>query len=366
MMKTDNSGPIPRPLRLRLLDLRVRAIPAVIFAGTWIAVALMWKHNGPSPTMLGQAEPVVANVTCYKPGMLAELTVNRFQKVKAGEQIGQVMVTEPKILAASLALIKADIQMLQAEAKPIASQQVLAMDYDHLQLVWMRQRADLAMARANLQMAESEFKRTEALFKDQIVSQRVLEQAKAAQDRLRNEVEELGKLVVDTEANVTQLQVTNTPDFRKVSIDPLHAAIAAQESKLHLTEAELSPLPLKAPIDGIVTTIYLRVGEAVTPGQPIVAVATLNPVRIVGYLRPPLMVEPKVGMRVEVRTRGLRRQAGLGKVLEVGTQFETIPPTLLGPVKFANIDLGLPLDISLPPSVSIRPGELVDISFAAD
>jgi multidrug resistance efflux pump len=351
---------------LRWLDLRVRIIPALIFVGTWIAVALMWTRNGPSPIMLAEAEPVVSNVTCYKPGVLSELTVNRFQKVKTGDLIGQVMVTEPKILTASLAVIQADILMLQAEAQPVSNQQRTAMDYDHLQLVWMRQRADLAMAKANLQMADSEYKRMEALFKDQIVSQRVFEQAKAARDRLQNEVNELSILVGQAEANVALLQPTNAADITKVSVEPLRAAIAVQESKLRLTEAELSPLPLRAPMDGIVTMVYIRVGEAVTPGQPIVSVATLNPVRIIGYLRPPLITEPKVGMRVEVRTRGVHRAAGIGKVLEVGTQFENIPPTLLGPVKFANIDLGLPVDISLPPSLSIRPGELVDVCFAKE
>jgi len=365
-MNTDSSGPIPRPLRLRWLDFRVRLVPALIFAGAWVAVALVWRHSGTTPTMVGQAEPVLANVSCYKPGVLSELTAVRFQKVKAGDPVGLVMITEPRILAASLAVIQADIQMLQAEMKPVLAQQRTAMDYDQLQLDWMRQRAALAAAQVNLQLAESEYKRMEALFKDQIVSQRVFEQAKAAQDRLHSEVGELTKLVAEAGTNFNQLQLTNTQDLAKVSVDPLRASIAVQESKLRLTEAELSPLPLRAPIDGIVTTVYVRVGEAVTPGQAIVGIATLEPVRIVGYLRAPLRAEPKPGMRVEVFTRGVRRQSGVAKILEVGTQFESVPPTLLGPVKFADVVLGLPVNISLPPSLAIRAGELVDISLQAD
>ncbi len=50
-----------------------------------------------------------------------------------------------------------------------------------------------------------------------------------------------------------QLQLTNAPEIAKVSDDPLRAAIAVQEAKVRLAESELSPLPLKAPIDGIVT-----------------------------------------------------------------------------------------------------------------
>ena len=353
-------------MRLRLLDLRVRIIPVLVFAAAWGGVAVAWRHFGAAPMMVGQAEPVLASVSCYKPGVLAELTVTRFQKAKAGEAVGQVMITEPRILAASLAVIQADILMLQAEMKPVVAQQRTAMDYDQLQLDWMRQRASLATARVNLQLAESEYRRMEALFNDKIISQRVFEEAKAAQDRLRGEVAELTKLVASAGTNFAQLQVTNTQDLTKVTVDPLRASIAVQESKLRLTEAELSPLPLKAPIDGIVTTVNVRVGEAVNPGQAILNIATLEPVRIVGYLRAPLLAEPKPGMRVEVFTRGVRRRTGEAKVLEVGTQFENVPPALLGPVKFADVVLGLPVNVSLPPSLAIRPGELVDIALRAD
>jgi multidrug resistance efflux pump len=180
---------------------------------------------------------------------------------------------------------------------------------------------------------------------------------------LQKEVEELGKLVAEGETNLQYLQVTNKAEISKVSTDPLAAAIAVQESKLRLTEAELSPRVVKAPIDGIVTTIFHRAGEAVNAGQPIVAIATLSPVRIVGYLRVPLAARPTVGMEVQVRTRGLRREVGKATVTEVGTQLESVPPTLLGPINFANIVQGLPVDISLPANLNILPGELVDITL---
>jgi len=215
----------------------------------------------------------------------------------------------------------------------VAAQQHNAMDYDQLRLDWMRERTQLAAARVNFELAGTEFRRTEELFKDKIVSERVYDQAKAARDRLQNEVENLTKLVEEGEKNLQMLQLTNSKELSAVTADPLRAAIAVQESKLHLTEAELSPITITAPIDGIVNTIFHREGESVTAGQPIVAVATLNPVRL----------------------------AGQANVVEVGTQLEAVPATLLGPMKLANTELGLPVEISLPKNVRIRAGELVDI-----
>jgi multidrug resistance efflux pump len=362
-MNSAAPSPVPIPIQQRWRDARLRLLPVVVFVTVLGAIAFLWKDHIAPPTFIGQAEPVVANVSSPKPGVLAQCSVTRFQRVKAGDPVGQLMVADPRVLDSSLAVIRAEIDMLCADVKPIAAQQRTAMDYDQLRLDWMKQRAQLAGAQVNLQLAETESRRMEELFKEKIVSQRVFEQAKAARERLSREVAELTSLVTEAEQSFKMLQLTNGTDLSKVSEDPLRAAIAVQESKLRLTEAELSPVTLRAPIDGIVSLVYHQPGEAVTAGQPIIAIATLNPVRIVGYLRPPLGEDPRVGAQVEVRTRGQRREIGSANIVQVGTQLENVPPTLAIAVKPAGVELGLPVDISLPPNLKIRPGELVDVTL---
>jgi multidrug resistance efflux pump len=359
----SDSKPIPVPFSQRWHDARLRVFPAVAFCGAIAAIGLLWKSNIAAPTLVGQAEPNEHPVSCYKPGMLAELDVTRFQKVKAGDPIGQVLVTDPKILASSLSVIQAEIEALRISMQPMARQQHTAMEYSGLQLDWMRQRAELAMARVNLELAETELKRTDALFKDKIVSERTYEQAKAAKDRYGSEVDELSHIVEQQGKEFAQSHITNTPSLSQINDQSLRAAIAVQESKLRLTEAELSPISLKAPVDGMISIIYHRTGEAIIAGEPIVTIAAFSPIRIVGYIRVPVMSEPAVGTRVEVRSRGPGREVGFGNIVEVGTQIETVSAVLAGAVKFSNVELGLPISISLPPNLKIRPGELVDLTL---
>ncbi len=360
-MKPDRLPPIPIPLKQRWQDARLRLAPILVFGAVWLVIGLLWKDYVAAPTMVGQAEPVLAQVSSHKPGVLAELRVTRFQTVKAGDLIGRVIIADPKILTSSLAVVQAEIDLLRANMEPIAAQQQRAVVYGRLRLDWMRQRADLAAARVELQLAESEYARNQELFQDKILSQQALDQAKAARDGLQDQVHALAQLVTEAEGGFQQMQITNLADISKVSDTPLVAAIAAQESKLRLAEAELSPISLTAPMDGIVNVVYRHAGEAVVPGEPILTIATLAPVRIVGYLRPPIFEEPQAGMRVQIRSRNPRRQAGWGSIVKVGSQLETIPPTMLGPVPFAEVIQGLPIDITLPPELKIRPGELVDI-----
>ena len=50
-------------------------------------------------------------------------------------------------------------------------------------LDWLKERTQLATARAELQYAQSEYRRMETLFKEKIVAERIYEQAKEQRDR---------------------------------------------------------------------------------------------------------------------------------------------------------------------------------------
>jgi multidrug resistance efflux pump len=360
-MKSPDLIPTPWPERWR--DVRLRFIPMLLFIAIVFALAILWKDYAATPKLVGEAEVVPSNVSSYKPGLLAQLSVDRFQKVKAGDVIGQVLLTDPKIVSASLAVTLAEIVALRAGQQPVANEQRLAMENLEIRLHWMAQRAQLGMAKADLQVADADFHRTEQLFKDKIVSERAYDLAKSKEESLQTEVNELNQSVEEQGRKIALLQPSNTVEITQVNDEALQAAVAVQESKLRLTEAEMSPITLRAAVDGMVDVIYHRVGEAVTAGEPIVSIAPLNAVRIVGYLRPPIIEEPKAGARVEVTTRGPKRQAGDAKVVEVGTQFEPLPLALQIPARLANTEMGLPLSISVPSSLKIRPGELVDLTL---
>src|SRR5438270_9947367 len=110
----STSTPVPVPLKQRWQDFRLRIVPILAFCAALIGLATLWKSNISAPTLVGQAEPYDSRITCYKPGMLIQLDVTRFQAVKKDDPVGQVLVTDPKILASSLAVIQAEIESLRA------------------------------------------------------------------------------------------------------------------------------------------------------------------------------------------------------------------------------------------------------------
>ena len=350
----------------------MHGLPVIVFALMAAAIFFLWNHTLAPGTFTGEVEIVQENVASSAAGQLVDLSVDRFQSVKAGDVIARVIKTDPKVIEASLAVIHAEVELLKIGMDPILNQHRDAVNYQQFRLSWLAQRVDLAAARVRLQFAESELQRVAKLFEEKIVPQGIpqgpsqngvtgYEVALRDRDELRTEVEERTKLVTEMEQKLHDLKVPDNWENPQATSPAISAAIAVQDEKLRLTEAELSPSTLRSHMDGVVNKIYHRSGETIVAGEPIVTLTAPRSQRIIGYLRQPLPFEPKSGDSVRVYTRRPRRQVATTQILQVGVQMElvTAPMRLRG---FGTaMERGLPVLLSLPPGLEVHPGELVDL-----
>ena len=83
--------PIPRPAKQYWRDFRFHVVPLLVFAATCVAVVLMWAYNVSPPTLVGQVESRVAAVTSQDSGVITNLFVTRFQSVKMGEPLAEII-----------------------------------------------------------------------------------------------------------------------------------------------------------------------------------------------------------------------------------------------------------------------------------
>src|SRR5262245_17305889 len=168
--------PIPVPSAQRWREFRIQVMPFFMFVGALVAAIVIWKQQVPTNALIGEVEPSGANVSSPKSGVLANLNINRLQRVKAGDPIAQLITTDPKVLQSSLAVILAEIQLLRVNLEPALGEQRYALSYDRLRLDWMEQRVELATVRTRLQLAESESRRVEELYRDKVVSEKTYEE----------------------------------------------------------------------------------------------------------------------------------------------------------------------------------------------
>src|SRR6478672_6089112 len=107
----DPLPPIPTPASQRFREFRIRVMPVAFFFLIVAAAVFLWKDVAVPPMAgVGFVETNVASVAAPMAGIVTEMNVKRFQRVKAGEQICKLLLNDPKVIEAELAIVQAEIQ----------------------------------------------------------------------------------------------------------------------------------------------------------------------------------------------------------------------------------------------------------------
>lgn len=351
----DRLSPIPTPPGRIWRNIRLQYIPLVIFLLGLLAAGFIWTQWVAPPTLIGEAEAIRTELRSSQAGRISGLNVDVLQTVKAGDVIGNVYVNEPRVLEASLAVIRAEIEVLRTTTH---------LTIEQLRLDWMNRRVQYVALQGQLLQAEATLARMSALHAQNLITDEEFDQAKNARDAISAQIKAQEELISRLEP---QIRAEDPADTRAVPMaeQGLRAAIRQKDEQLRLLEAQLAPLPLIAPIDGVVSAVWRRNGETVGTAEPILQITATTFERIVGYLRPPITMKLEPGMTVEVRTRTFQRRSAESTIAQVGRQFEPISPTLLAamrlPVSTIPTELGLRIHVTPPAGLSLRPGEHVDL-----
>jgi len=357
-------SPIPIPPAQRWKDFRIQGVPLLVFAMSVVAIAHLWRNHVGSATMVGEAEAIRTQVSTPQEGTLRELRVSRFQLVSEGDPVAVIVPSESRV---QLSLLQLQLELLRLRFDPSATTERLALDYERLRLDWMQQKVDLASGQVALQRAEEDLRRNAELFAMHILSTQVYEAAEATRNRLRAEIEERTRLIQDIETGIRRHESVRTADTeRQLATEQLADGLRRIETRLRSAEALLEPVILKAPRSGMVSAILHQPGELVRDGAPVLAITAQKPERIVGYLRQPLAIEPQPGMKVVVTTRSARRLTGEAQIRHVAFQFEPVTNTLASLLPGKMVDMGLPVEVSVPSALTLRPGEHVDLTIVAE
>jgi multidrug resistance efflux pump len=375
---------IPTPPARRWREFRIRYLPFLVFFGVAAFCLSIWNQHLTPPGMVGQVEGPRAVVASQLPGTVAKLTVTQFSRVRAGDQIAQVITTDPKVLESSLAVVRAEIELLRVSTDPVLNKERNAMDYERLRISWLDTRSLLAVARVRLQFAESELDRVSKLYVGQgsqtnLASRMEYEIALRERDSLKAEIAERSQTVTEVERSLERLKLASAQTTPAADSEVLRASIALQEQKLKETEALMSPISLTAPLEGIVSMVYRRSGEQVAAMEPIAVIVSEQAERIVAYAIPPIP-QPSTGTGMEVRKRSVRRELAQSKVTVSAPYLDLVPPTLFVPGTSGNMGLnsrplsglnaqspvvGAPFVVAVPAGLNLRPGELVDLNVVS-
>ncbi len=347
--------PIRIPFKQRVRLFRVKVLPVLVFMIAVIGVSLLWNREITPAGMVGEVYGLSSELTAPLAGTLERVEVEPFSRVTAGDLIGYIRTEPVEKLHAAIAVLRAEIDLARLGGlDPVLDQQRNLTNWVGLQQDLIAARAELASLSVQTAQARREYERFRGLAQQNHVSEIEL-------DRLRSTFESLEAETQGVEEKVAALQTALRLAPHPESIpETLRATLAWQERRLEQIEAEFAPIAVRAPTSGVIVHLHRKSGEFVVSGSVIAVVRSETPEFIIGYMKPPILLDPHPGMEVEIIPRSERTQRVRSEIMEVGTQFEALGPVFHGPFS-AEEERALPMKIRIPPGLQLRPGELVDL-----
>ncbi len=346
-------APIPTPPAQRWREFRIQALPVLTFIGILSCVVLLWREFVVPTNVIGEVEATRVHIISAVPGTIKEIKVQRFQRVKAGDEIALVSTMDAEALQASFRAIEADLKVELARMQLDIERNI--QNYEIQRLDYMKERIDLDLARVDAIIYGREVARQEELLTNgpALVRRTEYDYWVRLAATSRTNVIELEKYLAEKEKTMPKLVPATQ------AAEAILESIKAQEEELRLTE---QPISLKSPIDGMVSALNFFAGQKIVPNLPIAVVSAVQATRIVGYVRKPYGMIPKPGDTVQIRRQSPKRETGQGTVLDVAVQLELISPTLVPPITGSlPTELGLPFAVSIPAELALIPGEAVDL-----
>src|SRR5687767_10342218 len=116
-MATDSLPTIPTPAAQRWREFRIQVLPVITFVCLLVMLGVMWGRFVQPAGIIGEVQPIRANIVSLTDGVLAELTVDWFDEVKKGEEIGKVLMHGEDAANAALKSIETEMKVLYERMK---------------------------------------------------------------------------------------------------------------------------------------------------------------------------------------------------------------------------------------------------------
>ena len=261
--------------------IRRQAVLGLVLIALGIGGYVLW-HSKENATLIGVVRTTEIRVAPEVGGQLVTINVQKGDHVKAGDVVAQLSAIE---LSASVVQARAALDEASAlrdnvyagvRAEEVAS---LASAIDK--------------AKSRLDYAQSELTRKAQLVPNNAASQQDLDQAV-------NDAATARADVAEAQANHAAAVAGPTREERAIADAQVKAAARAVE----VLERRLDKTTLRAPADGIVTVIVAEVGENLTAGQPVLAIAATGKQWLSFNVREDMLHGLTVGDKVEVVRAG--------------------------------------------------------------
>jgi len=228
-------------------------------------------------------------------------------------------------------------------------------------------------AQAGARLSREKADRAETLYREEVLPlarrDEALRNAEAAEAALRRAEEDLNLMEEGARPEDVRIAqaVLDTVLAERETVKRAWMEVTSAQHQMELAEAEadlaatrLDHATVRSPINGVVLSKNIEVGEAVSPGSPIASLASLSTVQVRFYVEEPHLGRLSFGSPVSLRSDSFPGETFTGTLIFLSDRAEFTPKTIqtkeertrlvfLSKASFRNADHrlkpGMPVDI---------------------
>lgn len=386
-------------------------VPVTVWLGAVTGVIWLFHQRSESFQIVGIAQSEVRQVASDCTARITDIAVELFQPVEAGQTLAVVNTvpanewTLEAELRTRVAAAAAEIERLTSLLVPTHEQLLVEMadqritradnlrrfevDVESARLRMLQLQAAIASEEITLNQLALDARVTEKLIEGQAAVPYELEKARADHESLARKVQETRQELEQARADLKEAERRRDEFSQQQLLEPsvddaleaIRKEAKVQEETMKGLLAQIEALrareavELKAPISGVVIPIHgrsnevllqrpgeetmRRAGEVVGAGDPILAVAQMEPTEIVAYANEQQLGFLEADMGVELVKVRYPAQMARSRIVSIGPTIELMPQRL-----WRNPNApqwGRPVVIEVPAGLALVPGEIVGI-----
>jgi multidrug resistance efflux pump len=258
----------------------------------WEYVANPWTRNG-------QIQAEIIQITPRVSGPIVNLPIRDNQPVKAGDLLFEI---DPRTFAVSLEQAQAQYDMTgdsylgQVEQVEAAKAQVEA-----AKATVRQAQSSINQLDSTIEKNKAEYERQQEMLPKKATSQKAVERAEANYEVSVEQRKGAVSGLAQARAGLNQAQATLAEAQANLgAAGDANASIRKAQAAVRQAELSLEFTQVRAPVDGYVTNLNLRLGSNAVANQPALALVDVNSYWVYGFFKENSISDMKKGDRAIV------------------------------------------------------------------
>jgi multidrug resistance efflux pump len=346
---------------------------AIVLIAVLVIAIKYWDYVTNPWTRDGQVRAQVIQITPRVSGPIIKLPIKDNRFVKAGDLLFEI---DPRTFEADLQHARADLDNTRDDIEALAKQVEAAQaNVASVSATIKEAQAEIKGYAGRVVETKKEYERQKKLDQQGATSKRMVETARANYVSYVNQKANAEAQLLQMRASLSEAKANlakakadlGAPGEQNAQVRQAKADVRSAELNLEFTQ-------VKAPVDGYVTNLNLRLGSQAVENQPALALVDVNSYWIVGFFKENYIEDIREGDRSILTLMSYRDKPLEGRVDSLGwgiaqddgsTGFDLLPtisPTFEWIRLAQRVPVRIHIDLDkLPKEVKLRVGTTVSV-----